>query len=250
MKRLLKILICFVLAASLCIPLLCDDTDTNTNTNDNHTTHGHVYETRGYWITRCVYNPAKKQWHPSQEQFDCTKEELLAAGDLDDHIVNDWHWTYGDTTWDTVLSLIAAHGFTEWYNEVKRAMDGTGPAVYVRWDGIMECWNLDDASEPHRIYENYFGAANGMDTCPQKVYDDRVFSAKGNTGVKTHFNRYWLIGGIPEEATPIFTAGVHDYHISYEDTGDPQRQTERSYFFAKIQYEHLREYCFLPARAV
>ena len=221
-KRIFTTILTIVITLSLTpvLSVFADDINPNTNTDDHPTTHGHVYETIGYVITRCVYNPAKKQWHPAQEQFEIEKSELLSGVGLVDTIADNWTWTTGDTTWDTILSLISAYGSAEWYNEVKRAVEGTGPAVYVRWDGIMECWNLDDASETHRFYANRFNSKNGMDTCPQKVYNDAVFSSEGNKGVKTHFNRYWLIGGVAEEA-PIFTAGLHDFHISYEDTGDP-----------------------------
>ena len=155
MKRILyyiAVIAIYGLCALLCTEktkcnlYLDDDGNVCIETADQRKTSPTFYRTEGFTISRCVYNPCAKQLHSG------TATEFLEA-DAAFMMSHTTTWESGGTQYNIFrckLSDLIGGASPEWRKEVQDALDGTGPAVYIRYDAIMYVYYNNGAiKNPH-----------------------------------------------------------------------------------------------------
>ncbi len=194
-------------------PQLDEDNNIVFVTSDKKRSSDIYYKTVGVTVTRCAINSsgsASKEIHESKKWFSGKLDNLKS-------IYDEKTGKYHDT-WIMKLDDIierAAKEDPEWSTEIKKANDGTGPAVYIKIDCVMVTLygDTDYFEGPYRNVPGYGGgdgkAAVGIDEYGNSMA--KIFNI--NNGLKSHFNRYLLIGKNKEEAPKPLPDEfvVHDY---------------------------------------
>ena len=160
------------------------------------------YRTIGFTITRCAYNPATKEIHPAMEQFslglgDFTPEPIQVGG-VETNIFR------------IPLSTLMSHMGGEWAQEVQDALDGGAP-VYIRFDCRMIVYH---GSTPLlHVFKNEFPS---MDLNPSEIM--RAEAWANPSGLTSHFNRYFMIGGNKEKPKEDIEADEFNFKVTEEET--------------------------------
>ena len=171
------------------------------------------YYTEGVTVTRCAYNPTTKNVHSSGEWFGNNlhnSANMLKNGTE----YNVWTISIGD-----IIGNASAED-PAWGQEIRDAVDGTGPAVYVKLDCIMYVVN-DNTHQEIGPFMNVPGAfgSSGMNVTGVNARGQQIANAAGwanPNGLRTHYNHYLLIGK-GEEVEPIEFA---DEFVCYDYTMD------------------------------
>ena len=149
------------------------------------------YYTEGVTITRCKYNPTTKEIHETNLYFAhqlANPAEILEGS------------TYYNTFTISIDEIIsgAMQMDPEWAKEIEGAIDGTGPAVYIKLDCMM--YVVDDVlgfRDGPFVNVPGIGKKGGSYEVGVSV-DGKTSMAKYgfdiNNGLRTHYNHYLLIG--------------------------------------------------------
>lgn len=194
---------------------LNENGDIEIRTVDKKKTTNIWYYTDGVTLTRCSYNPTTKEIHPSGEYFAdklANASTFLSPSDV-----------YYNTWTIPLEEVISYAGLIDpaWAQEIKDAVDGTGPAVYIKLDCIM--YTVDDNRGGYKTgpYVNapgvYGGDGNkvtGINSTGREIVDAYGWGNKG--GLKTHYNHYLLIGA-GEVIPPVV---LDDELVTYDYTMD------------------------------
>lgn len=168
---------------------LNQDWDIEIYTVDKKGTSKIYYKTDGVDITRCSYNPTSQEIHSANQSFDWrldnAKEELI-----DGTYYNTWTISMND-----VIAGASAID-PEWGNEIKNAVDGTGPAVYIKLDCIMYIINDNEHAimGPYRNRPVDNGGKNPTGINEHGNEIQYAYGWRNPNGLKTHYNHYLLIG--------------------------------------------------------
>lgn len=190
---------------------LNENGDIEIYTVDKKGTSKIYYKTKGVDITRCMYNPSQQDIHTSGEYFSW---ELENKKEKENNGMIYITWTL------SMEDLINGASVKDaaWGEEIKKALEGTGPAVYVKLDCIMIVY--DDINNksfgPYRNRPNDKGGKNetGIDNTGQEIQNAYAWANK--SGLKTHYNHYLLIGeGVVSPAVEL-----EDEFVTYDYTMD------------------------------
>ncbi|MCR4902049.1 MAG: hypothetical protein K6A23_04260 [Butyrivibrio sp.] len=188
---------------------LNEDNEIEIYTVDKKRTTGIWYYTDGVSITRCKYNPTTKEIHESGDFFatrlQCVSEVLTAGV-----YYNTWTIPLND-----VVEKVNTFS-NEWAEEIEKAIDGTGPAVYLKLDCIVTVTDGINYYGPYSNTPEDNGGNNeaGIDGDGNSILTE--FQWKNENGLKTHYNHYLLIG--EGEITEI--EDVSDELVTYDYTMD------------------------------
>lgn len=209
----------FAFATALILTKGCFCGEVPMNEDDNESKTNSWYWSEGTWFTRCVYDPAEKKYHAAEQQIYVDHEELHGGG-YHSVVIDGTIYTDYVTDWELILSKIYAKGYTEWAHEIEGALDGTGGAVYVRWDHVMRVQSKGKVLP--FIYLNTFSA--GIDVNPDYMYNFlKKLGWPHASDCIDHFNQYILIGGRGEDVpTELIQEALGNTKISHEDTGEPK----------------------------
>ncbi len=228
MKSLSKKLIKFCLMFSFCAfcvfinPMkvhaweahLNENGDIEIYTVDKQKTSNIWYQTIGVSITRCAYDPTLKEIHESQEYF---------YWDLDMPVQDLIDGVYYCTHTIKLDDVIAQAGIKDgsWSEEIINAINGTGPACYIKLDCLM--MTFDDNNYVIRgPYINAPGVNGGDGYLETGIREDGVqirnaYGWANPNGLKTHYNHYLLLGREPELPTITYP---DDEFVTYDYTMD------------------------------
>ncbi len=147
------------------------------------------YYTTGITITRCSYNPTSKSIHSSANTFSYSldnEEELLKDG------------VYYNT-WKIPLEEVVSVASSldgGWGEEITKAINGTGPAVYIKLDCIMYI-NVDNKGilGPYINAPGVFGGDGNLKSGINQIGSEiGNYDWQNKSGIYTHYNHYLLIG--------------------------------------------------------
>ena len=169
---------------------LNENGDVEIYTVDKKKTSKRLYYTEGVTITRCKYNPTTKEIHESNLYFPhqlANPTEILEGT------------TYYNTFTISIDEIIsgAMQKDPAWAKEIEAAIDGTGPAVYIKLDCMM--YVVDD-NEGWREgpFANVpgFGQSDGNLDVGVNIYGKSMaeYGFNVKNGLMTHYNHYLLIG--------------------------------------------------------
>jgi len=216
-KKLLSLFIILILIVSIAVPVFCGEGGVANPTDDNLSKTNSWYYSIGTWYTRCVYDPAEKQWHPAQQQIYVDHTELDTNG-VEDTVIEGHIYSHSATNWQLILSKIRAKGYEQWAQEIEGALNGTAGACYVRWDHVMQVYYKGELSD--EFFYNRF--STGIDK--NGAYMDSKLIEHGwphHADCYDHFHRYILIGAEIEDIEPeAIKEALGNTKISHEDTGD------------------------------
>lgn len=182
-------------------------------TVDKKKTSSIWYYSDGVSITRCKYNPALREVHESSEYFfdDLNNATTTLTGGIE---YNTWTIPISE-----VISM-AGNVDGAWAEEIQKAIDGTGPAVYIKLDCIM--YTVEDATgivkgpfvNAPGVYgsDGYF--ETGADSSGMFIRD--AYPWANPNGLRTHYNHYLLIGSGEEEPPE----DLDDEFVVYDYTMD------------------------------
>lgn len=187
---------CFALSLSFPIKTYAWEAHLNENgdveiyTVDKKRTSDRYYYTEAVTLTRCQYNPTTKKVHESNEYVGAP------LGNSSEQLQGNTYYNTWVITIDDLISRVSRRD-SEWAREIQDAVDGTGPAVYVKLDCVMyvedESWNYREG--PFLNVPGVGGSDGNLDvgvTIDGKSMADYGFNVAN--GLKTHFNHYLLIG--------------------------------------------------------
>ncbi|MCR5313224.1 MAG: hypothetical protein K6E54_06230, partial [Bacteroidaceae bacterium] len=170
-------------------------------TVDKKRTSGVWYYTVGVSITRCKYNPTTKDVHESGAYFYAKLnnfQEILENG------------TYYNT-WTIALEDIISDASTidpTWAEEIQNAIDGTGPAIYLKLDCMMMIVDEDKGlllgPFTNTPEDNSGLNITGLDSNGDDMLSLYGWTSGAISGLKTHFNHYLLIGNGEEPQIVTF----------------------------------------------
>lgn len=193
--------ILFCVEKSKCNLYIDDDGYVCIETTDKKRTSNIWYHTEGFSISRCVYNPCAKQLHSG------TATEFIRVDDISASYAET---TIGGIAYNTfrvhITELLGAAS-PEWREEVQKALDGTGPAVYIRYDAIMYTYHGDIKWQGPFVN---FPPVDGRN--PSELQGAEPWA--NPSGIATHYNRYLLIGGQKKPEIPEI---VEDEPISLDE---------------------------------
>ncbi len=189
----------FCTEKSKCNLYIDDDGYVCIETTDKKRTSNIWYHTEGFSISRCVYNPCAKQLHGSHEYMDRWDISASYA-----------ETTIGGIAYNTFrvhINELLGGASPEWREEVQKALDGTGPAVYIRYDAIMYVYHGDIKWSGPYINPPPYDGRN-----PSELQGAEPWA--NPSGIATHYNRYLLIGGQKKPEIPEI---VEDEPISLDE---------------------------------
>lgn len=178
------------------------DSDNNfcVQTEDQIKTSSIWYKTRGFDVSRCVYDPASKTLHETKESFmfliDETQTETVNIGGIQTNIFK------------IPLTTLMAKASGEWQKEVSDALEG-GKPVYIRFDAIMVIYH-GNRMQPG-VYRNY-AAIDG--TNPAAIINAEAW--RNPSGLNSHYNRYFMIGSNKDKPKEEITEDEANTKISEE----------------------------------
>ena len=148
------------------------------------------YFTESVTLTRCAYNPTTKNIHSSNEYVGAP------LGNLEEELVGKTYYNTWTITIDQIIESTSERD-PAWGKEIQDAVDGVGPAVYVKLDCVMYAVD-DDLMQVWGPFYNVpgWGGSNGEQQVGV-LEDGTSMAALGfnvANGLKTHFNHYLLIG--------------------------------------------------------
>lgn len=161
------------------------------------------YVTQGFSISKCAYDPTKRELSGDNEYrimwLDEMQVETKNIGGVQENLFM--------LTVDQLISLTGG----KWGEQIKKAIDGTGPAVYVKFDCIMnvfygEAWKSGPYTNfPHECTNEKAGLKNPAEIIAAEPWANPK-------GLKWHYNRYLLIGGA-DKTKPQQITGEADKYI-------------------------------------
>ncbi len=206
-KKIFILLTISVLAVILCSEktrcnqYIDDDGYVCIETTDKKRTSNIWYHTEGFSISRCVYNPCAKQLHSGNATEHIWEDDLSASAT---------EVTIGGIAYNTFrvhINDLLAGASAEWREEVQKALDGTGPAVYIRYDALMYVYH-GETKIPHAFINS--PPVDGRN--PSELQGAESWA--NPSGIATHYNRYLLIGGQKKPEIPEI---VEDEPISLDE---------------------------------
>lgn len=191
--------LCFMcVALSLSFPIkayaweahLNENGDIEIYTVDKKRSTARWYFTESVTLTRCAYNPTTKNIHSSNEYVGAP------LGNLEEELVGKTYYNTWTITIDQIIESTSERD-PAWGKEIQDAVDGVGPAVYVKLDCVMYAVD-DDLMQVWGPFYNVpgWGGSNGEQQVGV-LEDGTSMAALGfnvANGLKTHFNHYLLIG--------------------------------------------------------
>lgn len=188
--------LCFIIALSYPIKVyaweahLNEDGDVEIETYDKKKTSNIWYYTEGVTITRCQYSDDGPAIHKSGvfvgEQLENTSKILVGTQYKDKWVIS-------------INKIIerAKERDKEWGQEIQDAIDGTGPAVYIKLDCMMYVVD-DNIGEEYGPFMNVPRWGGGDGNQIVGVLEDGKsmadFGFNVANGLFSHFNHYLLIG--------------------------------------------------------
>lgn len=188
---------CFALSLSFPIKTyaweahLNEDGNIEIYTVDKKRTTHRWYYTEGVTITRCKYDPTSKEIHESNTYFPhqlANPVEILQGT------------TYYNTFTISIDDIISGARAKDpaWAKEIDSAIEGTGPAVYIKLDCMMYIVD-DDLGWREGPFVNVPGIGEkggnydvGVSLDGKSSIADYGFNV--SNGLRTHYNHYLLIG--------------------------------------------------------
>ena len=194
---------------------LNENGDVEIYTVDKKKTSKIWYHSEGITITRCAYDPTSKTIHPSGDWY---------ARVLDNPIIEVFEGMTDYATFTIPMQSIidgASMIDSAWAQEIQDAIDGTGPAVYIKIDCVMFTQN-DNNGTTQGPYVNVPGLYGGNGYLETGIRADGVqirnaYGWANPNGLKTHFNHYLLIG---KEDVPEIIPMTDDEFVTYDYTMD------------------------------
>ena len=192
---------------------LNEDGDIEIYTVDKKKTTNIWYYSDGVSLTRCQYDPATKAIHSSGEYF------LDDLNNATETLTNGTYYNTWTISIDEVISG-AASVDGAWAEEIRNAIDGTGPAVYIKLDCIMFTVNENNGvvKGPYVNVPGGFGGngelETGIDSAGTQIRN--AYPWGNPNGLRTHYNHYLLIGK-GEDIDPII---LDDELVTYDYTMD------------------------------
>lgn len=173
-------------------------------TTDKKRTSDIWYRTHKFVITRCRYNPPEKYPHSADEYIwyegdirACYEEVEIGGMKINRFTVP--------------IEELMANASGAWREEVQKALDGTGPGVWIKFDGVMYVYHGNSiASGP------YYNA--GLSYWPNPAQIQAAERWANPRGLETHFNQYIFIGKEKEIPPTVPVADEEDYRIATEET--------------------------------
>ena len=148
------------------------------------------YFTESVTLTRCAYNTTTKNIHSSKEYVGAP------LGNLEEELVGKTYYNTWTITIDQIIESTSERD-PSWGKEIQDAIDGTGPAVYVKLDCVMYAVD-DDTMQVWGPFYNVPGWGGSDGTYEVGVLEDGTSMARLgfniSNGLNTHFNHYLLIG--------------------------------------------------------
>lgn len=188
--------LCFAILSSYPIKVYAWEAHLNENgdieiyTVDKKRTSSRWYYTEGVTITRCQYNPTSRNIHESNLYFPhqlANPSEVLNGN------------TYYNTFTISIDDIIsgAMQKDPAWGREIQDAIDGTGPAVYVKLDCMV--YVVDDNGgwrEGPFVNIPGVGGSDGNLDVGVNIYGKSIaeYGFNVSNGLRTHYNHYLLIG--------------------------------------------------------
>ncbi len=163
------------------------------------------YATMGFSISKCAYNPTKRELSGDGEYriigIDQMQVQTKNVGGIQENLFM--------LTVNQLLSLTGG----DWAQQIRKAIDGTGPAVYIKFDCIMYVYHGDSTfpysgpytNFPHECTNEKAGIKNPAEIIAAEPWANPK-------GLRWHYNRYLLIGG-KEDVTPQEIVGEADKFI-------------------------------------
>ena len=188
--------LCFIIALSFPIKAYAWEAHLNENgdveifTVDKKRRSHRWYYTDGVTITRCKFNPTTKEIHESNQYF---PHQLANPAEILDGT------TYYNTFTISIDDIISGAKQMDpaWADEIQGAIDGTGPAVYIKLDCMMYVVD-DDGGWEEGPFVNVPGVGEKGGNYEVGVSIDGVsmkrYGFNIENGLKTHYNHYLLIG--------------------------------------------------------
>lgn len=212
----------FLITAALCffIGVLCTE---NTKCNcyidddgyvciemkDHRRTSNIFYRTFEFDISRCVYDPCAKQLHSGS----ATEFIRVSMNELYNNVIHNSSGGTEYNTWRIHINDILSAGSSEWQEEVRKALDGTGPAVYIRYDSVMyTCTYRGEQLVPLTGPHENCPPKDG--TNPSEIQRAQAWGPASIKDLEQHYNRYLLIGKSKE--VPAIPPMEVDEYISAE----------------------------------
>ncbi len=148
------------------------------------------YFTESVTLTRCAYNPTTKSIHSSNEYVGAP------LGNIKEELVGKTFYNTWTITIDQIIKSTLQRD-PAWGKEIQGAIDGTGPAVYVKLDCVMYAVD-DNLMQVWGPFCNVPGWGDSNGEQQVGVLEDGTSMAKLGfnitNGLKTHFKHYLLIG--------------------------------------------------------
>jgi hypothetical protein len=191
---------------------LNENGDVEFSTVDKKRSTARWYFTESVTLTRCAYNPTTQNIHSSKEYVGAP------LGNLEEVLIGNTYYNTWTITIDQIIESTSQRD-PAWGKEIQDAVDGTGPAVYVKLDCVMYAVD-DNLMQVWGPFYNVPGYGNSDGEQLVGVLKDGTSMDKlGFTitnGLTTHFNRYLLIGnGVPTEPEEY-----PDEFVTYDYTMD------------------------------
>jgi len=195
---------------------LNENGDIEIYTSDKKKTSNIWYRSIGLTITRCQYDPTTKEIHEEKNYIRCFFDGEAFIGSTTESHGQQFN------TFCIPMSTVIARAGGEWAKEIQDAIDGVGPAVYLKLDCMMVTYQGTkiDLDGP---YTNYPGDGHAEGVCDvgknsSGIRIDDRYPWANKSGLKTHFNHYLLIGnGViaePTDAGDDFLV-MHDYTVDH-----------------------------------
>lgn len=171
------------------------------------------YRSIGLSITRCEYNPTSKKIHSSGEH----QLHAFDGGAFVQSTTESGGKQFN--TFAIPLSTVMGGASGDWAKEIQDALDGVGPAVYIKLDCMMVTFNGHSSTPDPGIYTNFPGDGNGEGTSDVGIANgiriDKRYGWANPRGLLTHFNHYLIIGkGVEIEPVEMDDEFVcHDFTI-------------------------------------
>ncbi|WP_026659219.1 hypothetical protein [Butyrivibrio sp. AC2005] len=169
---------------------LNEDGNIEIYTVDKKRTSDRWYYTDGVTITRCKYDPTSKEIHESKLFF---VHQLANAAEI---LEGSTYYNTFTISIDEIISG-AMQMDPAWAKEIQSAIDGSGPAVYIKLDCIM--YAVDDKlRKEFGPFANVPGWGGSDGNQKVGVSEEGISMAQlgfdVQKGLDTHFNHYLLIG--------------------------------------------------------
>ena len=186
-------------------------------TGDKKKTAPVYYHTEHFTVTRCPNpcNTSAREIHPTNEYV---TENIASNASVEGG--GSQYNSFG-IKMANILSDTAR--YPDWQAEIKAAMDGTGPAVYLKLDSVMRVYKQNPKTGVIYWYSGLYWNAPGMfggngrrntgiNSRGDEIHD---YGWTNPDGTLTHFNQYVIIG---KKTPPVAPTTIDDELVTKDYT--------------------------------